>query len=1325
MTTKDSPISRSLYDACIFDLDGVVTTTARLHAESWKELFDAYLQERSSDGKFEPFDIEADYLTYVDGKPRYQGVKSFLESRDIHLHFGTVDDAPEQETICGLGNRKNEIFVKSIKEKGVDVYDSSIDFLFQLRSRGFKTAVVSSSKNCLTVLDAANISQLFDIRVDGIDIEHLDLKGKPNPDAFLESTRLLNVQPSRCVLLEDAISGVQAGRNGDFGLVVGVNRGRDAADLEQAGADLVVDDLSELNLNDDLMNLPHGLIFFEEIRRQFRDRRVAVFLDYDGTLTPIVSRPEDAKLSTDMRDTLTGLAQKCTVAIISGRGLADARQLVNVPDLYFAGSHGFEIEGPGGVHMELEAAREFLPVLDEVEQSLQQELDTIPGAQVERKKYSIAVHFRNVTEEQAPEVEAIVDRTLDSFSGLKKGFGKKVFELKPDIHWNKGQAVLWLLNKLELDQYGVIPIYIGDDVTDEDAFEVFSKKGITAIVGDESKTTAAKYRLESVDEVQSFLYMLQVYLRNWRTWSLVYKGYTPEEEGLREALCTLGNGYFATRGAGFEAQADEIHYPGTYLAGGYNRLQSEIAGRIIENEDLVNMPNWLGLRLRFPDGDWFRVDDANLVSYRQELDIKNGVLYRTVHFKDEKGRETKVFHRRIVCMDRMHLAATETAIIPVNWSGDLHIRTDLDGQVVNAGVKRYQALSNKHLEPVNTEVIDENTIGLQVRTNQSNIFIAQAARTEIFEQRKPVKVDRECLQEPGYIAQEFSVPLTEGHGLALEKVVSMYTSRDNSISESFLEASDTVVDAERFTSLFNSHSNAWKHLWRRFAVELELNIDGSPAGPESGFDHYHYVQRTLHLYCFHLLQSASLHSLDVDVGMPARGWHGEGYRGHIFWDEVIIFPYLNYRAPQITQTLLMYRYRRLNQARRMAQELGYKGAMYPWQSGSNGREETQQMHLNPKSGRWLPDHSHLQRHVNVAIVYNIWQYCQISGDFEFLSFYGAEIILEIARFWASITIYNEALDRFEIHGVMGPDEYHEAYPDADQPGLNNNAYTNLMVVFTMNRALELADILPKEEWDQLCDTLDIRKAEIERWREISRKMRVVFHGDGIISQFEGYDELEEFDWEGYKAKYGNIQRLDRILEAEGDTCNRYKASKQADVLMLFYLFSAEHLESLFSQLGYSFEHDTIPKNIDYYLQRTSNGSSLSYIVHSWVATRRDRRHSWELFEEALKTDVSDIQGGTTAEGIHLGAMSGCVDMVQRGYTGLEARGNVLRFNPSFPDELRRVNFHLRYRGHWLDLDIYADKLKIEALKSGAQPVKVQVRDQMYDLEQGKTIECQL
>ena len=211
------------------------------------------------------------------------------------------------------------------------------------------------------------------------------------------------------------------------------------------------------------------------------------------------------------------------------------------------------------------------------------------------------------------------------------------------------------------------------------------------------------------------------------------------------------------------------------------------------------------------------------------------------------------------------------------------------------------------------------------------------------------------------------------------------------------------------------------------------------------------TRRILNVHVFHLLQTVSKHTIDLDVGVPARGWHGEAYRGHVFWDEVFIFPFLNLHLPDLTRALLQYRYRRLPTARRAAAAAGFEGAMYPWQSGSSGREETQTMHLNPNSGNWLPDNSHLQRHINIAVAYNVWQYFQATGDVEFLAFYGAEMLVEIARFWSSIATYNKALDRFEIRHVMGPDEYHDAYPGADEPGLHNNAYTNVMVAWLLRR----------------------------------------------------------------------------------------------------------------------------------------------------------------------------------------------------------------------------------------------------------------------------------
>lgn len=797
-------------------------------------------------------------------------------------------------------------------------------------------------------------------------------------------------------------------------------------------------------------------------------------------------------------------------------------------------------------------------------------------------------------------------------------------------------------------------------------------------------------------------------------WSLVYDGFNADEEGLREALCTLGNGYFATRGAGPEAAADDIHYPGTYLAGGYNRLSTEIAGKVVENEDLVNLPNWLVLRFRTPGCKWFKPTDVNILDYRQELDIKNGLLFRTIRFQDEQGRVTRVASRRLVHMANPHLAALETKFTAENWSGQLEVHSALDGRVVNAGVERYQELNNNHLEPLKTEEIAPDTIFLKVQTNQSELRVAQAAKTSVMENAKDIVIQRGLIREPGCIGHEFLVDLEQGREVTIEKILAMFTSRDHAIAECGLQAKQEIRRTDSFEDLVKTHTRVWEHLWRHFKVEFDA------AEPQTD-----YMAMVLHLYMFHLLQTTSVHTMDLDVGVPSRGWHGEGYRGHIFWDELFIFPLLNLRLPEITRSLLMYRYRRLGKARAAAREAGYRGAMYPWQSGSDGREESQEVHLNPRSGRWIPDSSHLQRHVNAAIAYNIWQYFQATGDMEFLCFYGAEMFLEIARFWGSMATYNPRKDRYEIHGVVGPDEFQEAYPGAKKPGLNNHAYTNIMAVWVLSRARELLDLLPADRAREVYEALDLRQEELDHWQDVTRKMLIVFHDDGIISQFEGYDQLEELDWKHYREKYGDIQRLDRILEGEGDTTNRYKASKQADVLMLFYVFSADELGQLFRQLGYPFEYDTIPKNIDYYLKRTSHGSTLSRVVHSWVLARSDRIRSWNLFKEALKSDVADIQGGTTPEGIHLGAMAGTVDLIQRGHTGIETRGHVLRFSPALPKELTKLRLQLRYRGHSLEVHITADKLRLTACRCAEKPIKIAFKDNIFDLKEGETKEIDL
>ena len=797
-------------------------------------------------------------------------------------------------------------------------------------------------------------------------------------------------------------------------------------------------------------------------------------------------------------------------------------------------------------------------------------------------------------------------------------------------------------------------------------------------------------------------------------WKLVYDGYDPQQEGQREALCTLGNGYFTTRGAAPDASADGVHYPGSYLAGGYNRLTSEIGGREVENEDLVNIPNWLPLVIRIDDGPWLRPEEVEYLDYRQELCTKEGMLRRSLRLRDSEGRTTRWEERRMVSMDDPHVAGLEVRLTPENWSGRVTIRSALDGSVINDGVPRYRELNSHHLETLENVQINEETILLRSRMVQSRREIVEAARTRLYRDGTPLNAERELERLPNFVAHDISLDVGEGEAFRVEKVIALYTSLDTAVSEAALGAIETLDHAGTFDDLVEAHQRTWAQLWAECGIEIETRKD---------FD----VGLKLHVHIFHLLQTISIHSIDLDIGIPPRGWHGEAYRGHIMWDELFIFPFLNLRKPVLARALLRYRYRRLDQARRAAREAGYRGAMFPWQSGSDGREETQRLHLNPLSGHWIPDNSHRQRHINAAIAFNVWQYYEVTEDREFLYDYGAELMLEIARFWASISSYDEAAGRYAICGVMGPDEFHTAYPGkdpSDEGGLDNNAYTNFMVSWTLTRALDVLDLLPEKRCHELCEQLGLSKAELREWDDISRNLIIPFRDDGIISQFEGYETLKEFDWEGYEEKYERIQRLDRILEKEGEDPNCYKISKQADVLMLFFLFSTEELTEIFERLGYEFTPDMIFRNIHYNIQRTSHGSTLSWVTHAWVMARADRPRSWQLLCQALDSDFADL-GGTTAEGIHLGAMAGTVDLVQRCYIGIEPRANVLTFNPRLPDELACIRTTIRYRGQTLDLEATHDRLCVSSALFTAPPITIAYRGHVREISPGQRYEFRI
>jgi trehalose/maltose hydrolase-like predicted phosphorylase len=786
--------------------------------------------------------------------------------------------------------------------------------------------------------------------------------------------------------------------------------------------------------------------------------------------------------------------------------------------------------------------------------------------------------------------------------------------------------------------------------------------------------------------------------------TLTYKNYDQKKERTREALTTVGNGYFGTRGAMEEADANPVNYPGTYIAGVYNRLKSTIAGREVENEDFVNCPNWLPITFKIGDDAWFDCNEVEILSFQRELHFDTGVLSRLMIVKDKKGRETRIESRRLASMHNPHLAALQYQISPINYSEKITVKTGLNGNIINEGVERYKQLNPKHLDPV-TQGGQDNTSYLVVKTNQSNIELAEALKLRVFLHTHPIYPDMHIDARDGAVYTTFTLDGANSvKTLTVEKLVAIYTSKDEGVSNPLQIAQHALEKIDNYSDIARPSREKWAKIWQ----EIDMEIEGDEL-----------AQHLIRLHLYHLMVAASLHNDNIDAGITARGLHGEAYRGHIFWDELFILPFYDIHFKDVAKSLLLYRYRRLDKAREYAKEYGYEGAMFPWQGGSSGREETQTLHLNPISGEWGEDYSPLQRHVSLAVAYNVWQYYWITNDLDFLREYGAEMFFEICRFWASKTTHNEITGRFEIHQVMGPDEFHEKYPDVDEGGLKDNTYTNIMVIWTLKKAFEVLNLLDENSKEAILKKIDVTEAELRKWQDISKTMNLVISNEGVLAQYDGYFELKELDWEAYREKYGNIYRMDRILKAEGKSADDYKVAKQADTLMTFYNLDAAEVTNILNELGYTLPDDYLQKNLAYYLQRTSHGSTLSRVVHAQIANMiGDKNLSWKLYMDALTSDYQDVQGGTTGEGIHTGVMAGTVLIALMSYAGLNLRSENLSISPNLPENWKKVTFKLHFKENFYTLEVTPTSVKIVVKHSQEETIDVFVSGRKYTVRRG-------
>ncbi len=1039
-------------DAVVFELDGVVLDTAEVRAAAWQRLFEDVV----ADPRFPPRArrdplTDAEYTRFIEGRTSADGVGAFLASRGAPLPAGSPADGPGDWTAFGLGKRQDELFGQLLRGRPPRVFPGTVALLERLRAGRIPVLLATSASNAGALLAAVGLDHYFDHVADGQAALRHALPGKPSPALALEAVRRLDIPPGRAMVIEAAVAGVEAGRRGGFGLVVGIDRTGRRAALEAAGADIVVEDVSELDI---------GLV---------------------------ITHP----------------------------------------------------------------------------------------------------------------------------------------------------------------------------------------------------------------------------------WLLVYEGFDPAHEGHREALTTLGNGYLATRGAAPEHRGGEIHYPGSYLAGVYNRLPSVVQGQRTVDEHMVNIPDWLHLDLRIGDGAWWSEGGLKLRRERRTLDLKRALLTREATLEDDAGRRLRLVQRRLVSMAEPHLAALETVLTADGWSGSVGVRSGCDTDVTNSNVPEDAQLSNRHLTAVQvTESAGgqsaggQNTGGpgavglsVQVQTSQSRIGIALALRTDV-----SGPANSEFEQLGGLYAHRFEVPVADGTAVRVTKTVGVASSRDHAVSSPLTGAEAVLARSGGFEALLAEHERAWSLLLAPFVIESDAPSQ---------------AQLILNLHVFHLLQTLTTHTAELDAGVPARGLHGEGYRGHVFWDELFVLPVLNSRLPSLARELIDYRWRRLGTARDAARAAGLRGALFPWQSGSDGTEQTPKLLYNKLSGHWMPDYSHLQRHVGLAVAYNAWQYFEATQDRGWLTQHGAELIVEVARLFASMADYDAADDRFHLRGVMGPDEYHTGNPGNPGGGLDDNAYTNIMAAWVFDQAEWIMHSVRGFDMEDLRARLGVTAAEIAAWARLSRRMFVPFHGDGIISQFAGYGALRELDWNHYRRSYRNIERLDLILEAEGDSTNHYRLAKQADVLMLLYVLGEDQLVGFLDRLGYSVTPAQMAATVDFYLARTAHGSTLSRVAHASVLAQRDPEQAWATFREALDADLDDTQGGTTSSGIHLGAMAGSIDVVQRSFAGLRITRDALDFTPRLPAELHRVDFRVRYRDQLLAVHLETDRLIVAAAPGDAAPVLVRVGGQKVLLRAGE------
>ena len=766
-------------------------------------------------------------------------------------------------------------------------------------------------------------------------------------------------------------------------------------------------------------------------------------------------------------------------------------------------------------------------------------------------------------------------------------------------------------------------------------------------------------------------------------WQIVYRD-TPRgvKSYSQEALLTLGNGYLGWRGTPLMNRYNADHYPGLYVAGIFNQTTTKVNSRDIVNEDPVNFPNPQLLKIKINETEITVPYDQR----KATLDMHKGKLTEELVYPVDAGhlfvKTTKVcdpvsYHRLALKVE-----------LSLDFSAQVGVEMIIDGKIKNQNVARYRKFNSQEFKV--TQTADHI---LQGKTLQSNINFAVGAKTTSSEANFETSYNQDS------IVDHTTIKLAAKQVLDIKRVMAVATDYED---PNYLKIVKMALDEGTFEEIYQSNLQHWSDFWK--VADIEITSDDKD------------IQKLIRLNIFQLHQAAQkLANPDLDASVGSRGLTGEGYRGHIFWDALFFVPYYTAIEPETARALMKYRIKRLPAARRNAELQREHGAMYPWQSASIGDEQAQLIHLNPMTNEWYPDNSRLQRHVSLAVVYDIWSYTQMTGDNSLLKQGGLNVLLQTSKFWLEKAEYDG--ENYHLSGVMGPDEFHEAYPNTNQGGLSDNAYTNMMVAWSLSWLLKLPKKMP-ETFAKACEESDFDETLIRKADEMAHKLKVYINDQGIIEQYNHYFELKDLNLVDYEKKYGDIHRIDRILTAENKSANDYQVDKQADSLMMIYNLGPRVMEETVKQLGNNLPKDWLKKNRDYYLARTVHGSTVSRPVYASVdIALGDVDKAWQKLQVAIRSDYDDIQGGTTADGIHTGVMGAVLTVIMRDFAGVKFVDGKLNIDPQLPSKWQRLSFTQKYCGVRYRLTFEDNEIKVKA----DHGCVIKVHGHEYQLEANKEI----